>query len=112
MAKQLILPMDYSIVIANDEPVRLLDEILDELDYTQLYEMYSSKGRKPAVPPVILFKVCLLSMLHHKKFRYVVADAGYDSEENFTWLAANNYASVIKPNMYETKKKRSYKEQF
>ena len=42
----------------------------------------------------------------------MVADAGYDSEENFTWLAANNYASVIKPSMYETKKKRSYKEQF
>lgn len=61
--KQLILPMDYSIVIADDEPVRLLDEILDELDYTQLYEMYSSKGRKPAVTPVILFKVCLLAML-------------------------------------------------
>lgn len=53
-----------------------------------------------------------LSTLHHKKFRYVVADAGYDSEENFTWLAANNYALVIKPSMYETKKKRSYKEQF
>ncbi len=61
--KQLILPMDYSVVIADDEPVRLLDEILDELDYTQLYEMYSSKGRKPAVPPAILFKVCLLAML-------------------------------------------------
>ena len=61
--KQLILPMDYSVIIADDEPVRLLDEILDELDYTQLYEMYSSKGRKPAVPPIILFKICLLAML-------------------------------------------------
>ena len=47
-----------------------------------------------------------LEALHKKKFRYVVADAGYDGEENFAWLMGNNYISCIKPATHERSKTR------
>ena len=38
-------------------PVRLLSAQLEELEYGKLYEAYSSKGRKSAAEPRVLFKV-------------------------------------------------------
>src|SRR5690554_6139518 len=54
---QLKLPLEFEILIPKDDSVRLLSHILEGLDYTQLYKAYSSKGRKPAVEPKILFKI-------------------------------------------------------
>lgn len=54
---QLKLPLEFEILIPEDDSVRLLSHILEGLDYTQLYKAYSSKGRKPAVEPKILFKI-------------------------------------------------------
>lgn len=34
-----------------------------------------------------------LEQIHSRRFTYVVADAGYDSHENLTWLKNNNYLS-------------------
>jgi transposase len=45
----------------------------------------------------------------NKSFRNVVADAGYESEENYTYLADNNQISYIKPTNYEISKTRKYK---
>ena len=61
--RQLVLPLDYSPMIPETEPVRLLDAVLEELDYTVLLRLYSTKGRKSAVPPKILFKVIVFAML-------------------------------------------------
>jgi len=44
-----------------------------------------------------------------KKYPCVVADAGYESEENYHWLSDNEYLAYIKPTNYETSKKRSVK---
>lgn len=62
-SRQLVLPLDYGLMIAENEPVRLLDAVLEELNYTKLQRLYSSKGRKSAVPPDILFKVYCFAML-------------------------------------------------
>lgn len=45
------------------------------------------------------------------KHRYpvVVADAGYESEENYSFLEDHNIAAVIKPANYELSKTRKYK---
>ena len=40
-----------------DAPVRRINAQLEELDYRKLYEAYSSKGRKWAIDPQVLFKV-------------------------------------------------------
>ena len=36
MPRQLVLPLDYGILIKETAPVRLLDAVLEELDYKEL----------------------------------------------------------------------------
>lgn len=55
--------MDYALFIPEDEPVRLLDAVLEELNYENLQRLYSPKGRKPAVPPRIFFKLFIFSSM-------------------------------------------------
>ena len=50
-----------------------------------------------------------LESLHLLKFKYIVADAGYDSYENLPWLEYNEYLSCIKPKDYERSKQRKWK---
>ena len=57
MPRQLVLPLDYGILIKETVPVRLLDAILEELDYKELQHLYSPKGRKSAAEPRIMFKL-------------------------------------------------------
>lgn len=42
-------------------------------------------------------------------FRNIIADAGYESEENYVYLKENQQTSYIKPQNYEKSKKRAYK---
>jgi len=53
----------------------------------------------------------LSSMETHLKFKYkkIVADAGYESEENYLYIEKNGQLSFIKPANYEISKKRKYK---
>ena len=43
------------------------------------------------------------------KFENIVADAGYESEENYEYLEKNNQISYIKPQTYEKQKTRKFK---
>ena len=61
MPRQLVLPLDYGMLIKETAPVRLLDAVLEELDYKELQHLYSPKGRKSKVPPTFCSK--FLSML-------------------------------------------------
>ena len=38
----MVLPLDYGVMITDDEPVRLLDAILEGLNYNMLHQLYSS----------------------------------------------------------------------
>jgi len=49
--------MDMEICIPEDAPVRLLAEILEGMDYTELERTYSREGRNPAAAPRILFGI-------------------------------------------------------
>lgn len=50
-------------------------------------------------------------MKQYLNFKYdkVVADAGYESEENYSFLDDNQQLSFIKPSNYEISKSRKYK---
>ncbi len=61
---QLKLPIDLEIFIPEDDSVRLLSLMMDELDYKKLYEVYSKNGRNPAVPPKILFKILIYAYMN------------------------------------------------
>ena len=45
------------------------------------------------------------------KLRKIVADAGYESEENYVYLAEKGLDSYIKPSNYEKSKTRKYKKE-
>ena len=45
------------------------------------------------------------------KLEKIVADAGYESEENYVYLAENKLKSYIKPSNYEKSKTRKYKKE-
>ena len=55
--RQLVLPLETEPFIAPNESVRLLDQVMDELDYRDLYRTYPQKGRKPETDPVIMAKI-------------------------------------------------------
>lgn len=44
-----------------------------------------------------------------KKFFIIVDDAGYESQENYTFIEQNNQTSFLKTPNYETMKKSSFK---
>ena len=43
------------------------------------------------------------------KYRNIVADAGYESEENYVFLERNGQVGYIKPQNYELSKTRNFK---
>lgn len=54
---QLVIALNCEIMIPENAPVRLLSELLGELDYEALYHAYSPYGRKSAADPRVMFAV-------------------------------------------------------
>lgn len=88
---QLVLPLNLEGLIPEDESVRLLSHILEELDYHSLYQAYSREGRNPAVEPSFMFKILV----------YAYSQGIYSSRKieqacrrdiNFMWLLAGSKA--------------------
>lgn len=52
-----------------------------------------------------------LEQKHGKKYRDIVADAGYESLNNYLYLEDNGQTSFIKPINYETQKSKKFKAQ-
>ncbi len=55
----------------------------------------------------------LKDMEKHLGFKYteIVADAGYESEENYLFIEKNGQLAYIKPNNYEISKKKKYRKE-
>ncbi|MCL2621269.1 MAG: transposase [Defluviitaleaceae bacterium] len=60
---QLFLPLEYEVIIPENDSVRLLSLIMEELDYGELYAAYFREGRKPETEPKILAKVIIYSYM-------------------------------------------------
>lgn len=82
---QLILPLNYEVLIPKDDSVRLLSQILEGLNYEKLYTAYSSNGRKPAVDPKILFKVLTYAYMNNIYSSRKIETA-CRRDINFMWL--------------------------
>ena len=62
--EQLVLfPTHLEEMIPADHPVRLLDEILDRLDWTKWEAVYHGRRGQPPIHPSVLAKVILFSMI-------------------------------------------------
>ena len=77
--RQVRISLDYEIKIAEDDPVALLCEEMERLDYTQLYEAYSRDGRSPAVSPKVMFMLLVFGYMNNiYSSREIVKACNYD----------------------------------
>ncbi len=73
------------------------------------FVVWASAGPQPTdTTTLIPFMTEMKENIAHP-YKNIVADAGYESEENYAWLASHNLNAYIKPNNYEKKKTRKYK---
>lgn len=86
---QLVIPVETGILIPEDDSVRLLSQILEELYYTKLNEAYSSQGRNPVVEPKILFKILVYSYMNDIYSSRKIEKA-CKRDINFMWLLQGN----------------------
>ena len=56
--RQLKLPMETEILIAADDPVRLVSAVVERMDISKIERSYSCEGRNE-YPPRILLKVLI-----------------------------------------------------
>lgn len=79
VGRQVVISMDYEIHVSNYDPVVLLCEELERLDYTKLNEAYSRDGRKPAVSPKIMFMLLVFAYMNNiYSSREIVKACTYD----------------------------------
>lgn len=81
---------------------------MEGLDLSVLYKTYSRIRENQATPTL---KPFLMEMGEHLTFKYnkIVADAGYESEENYAFIENEGQIAFIKPSNHEITKKRKYK---
>ena len=87
----MVLPLSLEGLVPDDDSVRLLSHELEELDYTQLYKAYSSKGRNPAVDPKTMFKILTYAYSQNIYFSRKIETA-CRRDINFMWLLAGQKA--------------------
>lgn len=80
---QLVLPMNYEIMIEEDDSVRLLDDILENLDYSQLYKTYQRSNS--AISPVTMFKITVYGYMNGLYSSREIEEA-CKRDVNFMWL--------------------------
>ena len=82
---QLVLPLNMEVLIPEDDSVRLLSHITEELDYKDLNMAYSSKGRNPVVKPKTLFRVLVYAYMNNIYTSRKI-EAACKRDINFMWL--------------------------
>ncbi len=82
---QLVLPLNIEFLIPKDDPVRLLSQIMEELDYSELKKGYSSKGRNPVVSPKTLCQVLVYAYMNNIYTSRMIEKA-CRRDLNFMWL--------------------------
>jgi transposase len=84
---QLKLPLELEMLIPIDDSVRLLNQTLEGLNYSKLYQAYSVKGRKPAVDPKVMFKVLTYAYMSGIYTTHKI-ELACRRDINFLWLLA------------------------
>ena len=83
--QQIGFPIQVPFIPKEDDPVRLLFEVTEGLDYTNLYETYSTLGRNPAVDPVTLFRILIYGDMN-KIYSSRELEKACKRDINFIWL--------------------------
>ena len=83
--QQIGFPIQVPFIPKEDDPVRLLFEVTEGLDYTNLYKTYSTLGRNPAVDPVTLFRLLIYGEMN-KIYSSRELEKACKRDINFIWL--------------------------
>ncbi len=108
------MPLNIEAIIPSDEPVRLLNAVLEELDYRKLTATYSRLGRIE-YPPHLLFKVVLygccrgiyssrdikLACHENINFRYLLAGHVPPSHSTIARFRSEHLPEVIEDLLYQ-----------
>ncbi|WP_172556370.1 transposase [Clostridium putrefaciens] len=81
----MIFPIETGILIPEDDSVRLLSQIMEELDYTILMKAYFQKGRNQEVLPKNLFKILVYAYMNNIYPSRKIEKA-CQRDINFMWL--------------------------
>lgn len=82
---QIGFPIDQEFIIPEDDSVRLLYEITEGLNYSKLYETYSTLGRNPAVSPECLFRILIYGYMEGI-YSSRALEKACKRDINFRWL--------------------------
>lgn len=88
---QIKLPLELDGFVENNDSVRLLSNILEELDYATLYKAYSIKGRNPVFAPKTMFKILTYAYSQNIYSSHKIERA-CKHDINFMWLLAGQKA--------------------
>ena len=72
------------------------------------YVVWVTEGAQPADATTLIPFLKDFEQHFPKKYKNVVADAGYESEENYLYLESHEHTAYIKPANYEQSKTRKY----
>ena len=75
---------DVGVLIPQDDSVRLLRNIVDEMDFSKVYGAYSEKGRKPAVSPITMFEIIVYAYMN-RLFSSMDIEKACRRDINFIW---------------------------
>lgn len=89
-------------IIPADDSVRLLDQIVEEMDITPLMRAYECRGRKPATEPSTMLKILLYANMENI-FSSREIEKACKRDINFIWLLNGAKA----PNYHEISRFRS-----
>ena len=131
---QLVMPLDCEVNIEKNAPVRLLNAIMERMDYSKLYAAYMRNGQlKPGynvnvatcsefiigsyissdrsdMHTLIPFMEQLRKDYKGKNISSVVVDSGYESEENYCWFEEHPETELyVKPSNHEVAKHKKYR---
>lgn len=95
--------------------MRLLDEVLEGLNYTKLYRAYSPQGRKPKTTPKTMFKVIAYGMtegVYSKRqlakkcqrdvnYMWLLNDEPAPSHDALTWFCSHQLSQAAEDLFYQ-----------
>ncbi|AYE35746.1 IS1182 family transposase [Clostridium septicum] len=82
---QIGFPIQVPFIPCEDDSVRLLFKVTEGLDYTRLYNTYSTLGRNPVIDPVILFRILIYGYMN-KLYSSREIEKACKRDINFIWL--------------------------
>ena len=82
---QLKMNFDVGVFIPQDDSVRLLRNIVEEMDFSTVYSAYSDKGRKPVVSPITMFEIIVYAYMN-RIFSSRDIEKSCRRDVNFMWL--------------------------